>query len=156
MSVVKVFINTFDLSGAYTGFQEVTDDADQSALRKVSQKLDNNTYDVGVFKNTNFELKLRNDHGKFSDPTVLQSIFVEKRIDSVVKVTWNANEESVICGVAICGQVTLGDDINIFYGLLNDITTSQNIRDQKIKFSCQGLESFFSRVETNYADQPGS
>ncbi len=156
MSQVKVFINTFDANGSYSGFQEVTTDCDQSSLQKVSQKLDNSEYDVGVFKNTSFNLSLRNDHGKYSDTDVTQSIFISKRIDSIVKVTWNANDEDVLCGFAICGQAILGDDENIFYGLLNDITSSQNIDIQKIKFSCQGLESIFERVETNYSSLTAS
>lgn len=156
MSQVKVFINTFDANGAYSGFTEVTNDTDESTLQKVSQKLDNDTYDVGVFKNTSFNLSLRNDHGKYSDTDVIQSIFLRKRIDSIVKVTWNANDADVICGFAICGQAVLGGDKNIFYGLLNDITSSQNINDQKIKFSCQGLESIFDRVETNYSSLTAS
>lgn len=156
MSNVKVFINTFDLSGSYSGFQEVTDDTDTQSLQKVSQKLDNNNYDVGVFRNTSFNLKMRNDHGKFSEPGSEQTIFVEKRIDSIVKVTWGSNFDDVICGVAICGEAILGDDVNVFYGLLNDVATTQDIRDQKISFSCQGLEAIFDRVETNYSSLSGS
>lgn len=151
MSQVKVFINTFDTLGNYSGFQEVTKDANESTLQKVTQKLDNNEYDVGVFKNTSFNLSLRNDGGKFSEPDVLQSIFINKRIDSIVKVTWGPNDYDVYCGFSVCGQDFLGEDQNVFYGLLNDVATSQDIQDQNIKFSCQGLESIFDRVETNYS-----
>lgn len=156
MSQVRVFINTFDLLGNYSGFQEVTNDVDKNSIGTVRQRLDNSAYEVGVFKNTNLNLKLRNDHGKYSDPGVLQSIFVKKRIDSIVKVTWFANDDLPICGSAICGEAMLGDELNVFYGMLNDVASKQDIRDQKIKFSCQGMESLLDRVETNYGSLSGS
>jgi len=156
MSQLRVYINTFDDRNVYSGFVEYTNDTDESSLQRVSQKLDNNQFDVGVYKNTNFNLALKNDDGKFSEVGVTQSIFISKRIDSIVKITWQNAGSQAICGIAICGDAILGDEKIIFYGLLNDIATFQNIRDQKIKFSCQGLESIFQRVETNYSSLNGS
>lgn len=152
MSRVRVYISPVSPTGGHTGFVDYTGDTDFTTLQKISQKLDNNEFDVGIFKNTNFNLKLRNDHGKFSDKNVAQSIFRSTREGSLVKVTWEQDENSPICGIAICGVDILTEEINVFYGILNDIASSQNIRDQKIRFSCQGLESVFSRVETNFSD----
>lgn len=151
MSQVRVYINTFDEGGDYTSFQDVTSDVDARSIPSITQKLGNNDYDVGLYRNSNLSLFFRNDHGKFSEVGVFQSIFVNKRIDSLVKVTWQLGSEAPICGVAICGEAQLGPEVNIFYGLLNDTTSTQNIKDQRIKFSIQGLESIFDRVETNFS-----
>ena len=157
MNFVKIYIQTFDSALDYTGeFIEVTDDVDSRSLGKVKQKIDGSNFDVGIFKFTDFKFTLRNDHGKYSDPGVLQSIFTTKRIDSIVKVTWSENEDGPICGIAICGEVALGDESNVFYGLLNDSSSTQNIRDNKISFSVQGLESVFKKVETNFSALTGS
>ena len=151
MSQITVSINTTNNLGVYSGFQDVTKYVNLSGLGNVSQKLDNSQYDVGVFRNTNMSISLTNENGKFSDPSVLQSIFINKRIDSIVKVEWRESDDLPICGSAVCGDAILGGDEVLFYGLLNDIASSQNIRDQIIKFSVQGLESIFDRVETNYS-----
>lgn len=157
MNFIKISIQTFDSNLDYTGeFIDVTDDVDIRSVGKIKQKVDGSNFDVGIFRFTDFKFTLRNDHGKYSEPGVLQSIFTDKRIDSIVKVEWSQNEFGPICGIAICGEDTLGDDVSTFYGLLNDSSSTQNIRDNKITFSVQGLESIFNKVETNFSALSGT
>lgn len=151
---VRVYVQTFDESLAYSGtFIEITEDVVDGSAGKIKQKIDNSTYDVGLFNFTDLSLELRNDHGRYSAVGNLESIFTFRRTDSIVKVTWNNGPDDYpMCGIAICGEDYLAGEVNVFYGLLNDIASTQNIRDQKIKFSVQGLESIFEKVETNYSD----
>lgn len=158
LSFVKVYVQAFDEDKNYTGsFTEITSDVDLSSIGKIKQSIDNQNFNVGVFKYTNLNLKVNNTSGKYSEPGNLRSIFINKRIDSIVKVTWCEEEEGgPICGIAICGNAVLGGEINVFYGLLNDIASSQDIADSILNFSVQGLESLFSRVATNYSSLSGS
>ena len=152
MNFVRIYIQTFNSALDYTGeFIEVTDDVDKSSLGNISQQIDNDEYDVGTFKYTDFKFTLRNNHGRYGDIGALQSIFTDKRTDSIVKVTWSNNHIGPVCGATICGNSYLTVEKNVFYGLLNDRGSKQNILDNKISFSVQGLESVFDTVETNFS-----
>jgi len=148
-------MQTFDNSLEYTGeFIDVTSDVEVGSVGTIRQKLDNNNFDVGAFRYSDFSFTIDNTQGKYGEPGVLQSIFTDKRIDSLVKVTWSMNDIddiNSICGLAIAGDCYLSDEENVFYGLLNDVATTQNITDNKLKFSVQGIESIFSKIETNYS-----
>lgn len=152
MNYVKIYIQTFNSSLNYTGeFVEVTGDVNKSNLGSIKQKIDNDTYNVGTFKYTDFRFTLRNNHGKYGDVGTLQSMFTDKRTDSIVKVVWSNVDVGTICGAAVCGNSVLPVEKNVFYGLLNDRASKQNILDNRISFSVQGLESIFETVETNHA-----
>lgn len=151
MSYLRFYIKPQDNSGGYSGdFTEITSDVDMSSLSSIKQNLENSEFDVGTFKYSDLNIKLRNDHGRYSEPGVEQSIFLEKRTDSIIKVTWSVEDNGPICGIAICGEAILSEEVVIFYGILNDSTSKQNIKDNRITFSIQGLESIFDRVETAY------
>jgi hypothetical protein len=152
MSFLKVYIKPFKGDLTYEDdFVEVTSDVDLSGIGKITQKLDNNEFNVGSFKFTNLGFTLSNDQGLYSEPGVLRSIFVNKRKDSIVKVTWSQEDDGPICGVAICGSSYLADEKTLFYGLLNDTATTQAISRSELSLSAQGIESIFSTTETNYS-----
>lgn len=149
MSRLRVYIKPFDDLGNYvTDFIEVTDDVDENSLASIKKEIDSTEYNAGVFKFSNFSLTMANEHGKYADVDVFQSIFRYKRTDSIVKVTWNPNTYDT----PIAGQyVLVGDDIVIFEGLLSDEATTLQIKDQKIKFQCLGYESLFSRMTVPFS-----
>ena len=150
MSKLTVYINPLDENGAYEGFQEVTKDVDLNAIGKITRKLDNNNYNVGLFSFSNTSLRLRNDHGFYSEPGQPRSIFKSKRTDSLVKILWSEGEPA-ICGSAICGISVLGPELEIYKGFINDDSLASDIDDQKVKFAVLGMESLFDRVETPFA-----
>ena len=150
-SYTRIFIQTFNSNLDYDGnWIEVTSDVDFSGIGSIKQQIDNNDFDVGTFKFSDFNLRFRNEHGRFSDVGVLQSIFQNRREDSLVRIDWSEGKDNEpICGIAICGEAILHQDITIFTGLINDVASFQNLKDNKITFKVQPLESIFARVEVN-------
>ena len=145
-----MYIKTFDNVGNYVAdFQEIT--ADVISLGNIAQQLDNSEYDLGIFRNGGFSLKLKNTNGKFSNVDDTRSIFRARRAGAQVKVTWDIRDNDLICGFFNCGEVILGEQVIIYEGLLSDIVSQSTINDQTIDFKIQGFESLFDTTSVPFA-----
>lgn len=139
----RAYINPFDDSGNYSGWQEVTADVDFSSLGSIDFALDNTEYDIGVFKCSNISLTLRNEHGKYSDIGSPETIFKYKRNNSQVKITWSSNFDPVCGLIPADGSAELCQEIVVFSGLLNDDSFVMNLSDRKVQFDILGREALF-------------
>jgi len=149
MSKFRVYIKPFKDDGTYGDFVEVTGNVDARSISTINREIDSTEYNAGVFKFSNFSIVLSNEHGKYSDVDVFQSIFRYKRTDSVIKITWTPNAfDDHVAGLHV---LTDEDDLTIFEGLINDKATTLNIKKQNIKFQCLGYESLFEKMEVPFA-----
>lgn len=141
----RVYINPFDDDGNYTGFVDVTKYVNMTSVSDITQDIDSAEYQLGVFRYPNLQLRLNNQSGKFSDVEVVQSIFRFRRADSQVKVTYSVQEEGPYCGVAICGECFLSEEITLYTGLINDESFSTSVKNQDVTVRVLGFESVFTR-----------
>lgn len=139
----RVYINPFDESGNYSDYIEVTDDLKKGGIGSINQDLDNTEYDIGVYRVSNFNIVLRNDHGHYSDVGEIQTIFHYKRSESLIKITWEIEEDGPLLGTAESGSGFMSEEKTMFIGLLNDESLSMDLEDQDIKFTCLGRETLF-------------
>lgn len=151
MAKLKVYINPRDESGNLTSFIEVTDDVDLNSLNKISLLIDNDEFNVGQFEYNDFSIKLRNDHGRYSDITSVKSIFRFRRGGCPIKVTWQKDTIGPICGIAIAGSAVLGSEEEIVSGILNDEDSIIDADTQQISFRILTKDSIFSEVETPFS-----
>jgi hypothetical protein len=152
MSRFRVYIKPFDESGEYLAdWLDVTEDVDMDGLTVMKQSLDNNEYDVGIFKNSGVTLKLINAEGQYADAGQPGSIFKFRRMNSLVKITWEIMHQDVICGFAICGNVALSEEVIAFEGLLDDRGLKQNADDQSLTFKVLGKEAVLDQVEVPFS-----
>lgn len=151
--MIRCYIKPFNDTGEYvTNWSEVTDYIDIGKIGTLKQELDNNEYDVGIFGYNSLSITLENESGIFSDIDATQSMFKYKRANSLFKITWSLNPHPLQCGLFVCGEGVLNDEIDLFTGLINDDSASSNINDQKIKFKILGKESIFSQEIVPYSD----
>lgn len=141
----RVYINPFDDDGNYTGFVDVTKYVNMTSVSEITQDIDSSEYQLGVFRYPNLQLRLNNQSGKFSDVEVVQSIFRFRRADSQVKVTYSVQEEGPYCGVAVCGECFLSEEITLYTGLINDESFSTSVKNQDVTVRVLGFESVFTR-----------
>jgi len=152
MSSFRIYLKPFDELGAYVSdWVDITQDVISTKLGNLARQIDANTFDVGVFKFNNFSLSVRNDHGLFGVADSLRSIFNFKRSDTQVRITWSLNFDGPFCGTAICNIATLGEEIDIFQGLLNDLSAQTDTRNQQLTFQVLGLESIFTKVKAPFS-----
>ena len=148
MSRIRVYIKPFKDDGEYGDFIEVTDDVDINGVSSIRASIDSTEYDAGVFKFSNFTIKLANESGRYSDVDVFQSIFRTRRNDSIVRVTWDPNAfDDAVAGLHVLGE----NETTVFEGLLSDDATKLNLKDQKINFQCLGYESLLERTEVPFS-----
>lgn len=147
MSRFRAFIVPFNQDGTYGTEQEITSDVNFSSISAVKQQLDNNQYNVGVLTYNDFNLKLRNEHGHYSQVGEVNSIFNIKRNDSIFRLYWQIDSFLPICGVAVCGTAQLSEVKLVYEGFIRDDSTSESPRDKAIKLKVLSLESIFSQVE---------
>lgn len=151
MSRVRVYIKPFVSPGVYADeFTEISDDVID--IGSITQSLDNSTYDIGVFKNSGMKIRLRNDHGRFSEADQSTSIFKDKRVDSIVKITWSIEQRPLRAGFFSCYPYPIGDEQTLFEGLLTETSSTSDIARQYIEFRVSGYESLLDQIETPYAD----
>ena len=152
MSAFRVYINPKDDAGAFTGYQEVTSDVDLSSLASITEKIDNDEYDVGTFKFNTLTMKLRNEDGNYSDVENVESIFRDRRGGSKVQFRWQVQGHQTICGVAPCGmgRAKITPELTVYDGILNDDASKQDIDTQQITFKVLSSNSVLDEVETNF------
>lgn len=151
MSQYRVYIKPFLDTGEYQeNFIDVTRDV--LSLDKISQSLDNSTYDIGIFKTSGLKIRFRNDHGRFSEPGNAQTIFNFSRQDSLVRVTWSVQDYPITAGFFTLNPITIGTEETIFEGLLSDISGVSSVEDQFIDFRFAGFDSLLDRVVVPYGN----
>jgi hypothetical protein len=147
VGVFKVYLKTFDYDGTYES--EFTDvSRDVLKVSDVKESLDNTEYDVGVFKLNRIGITLRNDHGRFSPPPNYRSFFKSKMRDTQVRITWNIRPDPLCVGVNFPpGHFgPLGEEIEVFRGLMTELTNKGNVDAQTVDFDAVGMESLLDKV----------
>ena len=154
MSRLRAYIKPRNTNGDFLPeFIEVTEDVDFDATGNISQLIDNNEFNVGQFKFSDFDLKLRNQLGAYSDVDVLQSIFRTRRAGSQFKLTWSPSDQSPQCGDSIAGNsygATIDSPVDVFIGVINDEASKLDIDDQQITFSVLSTDSIFTTIEAPF------
>lgn len=150
----RVYLKQFDDAGQYVDdWTEITEDVDTGALADIRQVIDDDQYDVGVFKFSDFAIKLRNEHGLYSDVGELRSIFKFKRNGTRVRLTWQFQDFEPYPGVFVPGDSIVGnDEVEVFEGLLSDEASEIDVKDQIVNFKVRGLESIFTTKVVPFAD----
>ena len=142
----RVYINPFDDLGVYTGYVEVTSDVTFDDVGAIAQQLDNTDFNLGVYRNSNFNVTFRNDRGTYSDVGNPQSIFHYTRANSLIKITWETETTNNLAGWMIAGQTWLSTETTVFVGLLNDDSLTMDLTDQAVQFTCMGRESVLGQM----------
>lgn len=151
MSRFRVYLKQFDENGAYVSdFTEITRDV--SSLGALSQQLDNTDYGIGVYRNSGFSITMRNDAGTYGEADTLKSVFKYKRSDSIIKITWDFRDYDLICGFFSPGAEVLTEEVEIFRGLISEVSSSSDIMSQDVKFQVLGYETLFEREVVPYDD----
>lgn len=151
MARFRIYLKTFDTEGEYqSDFIEITRDVVK--IGAITQILDNTEYDIGIYRNSNCKITVRNDHGKYLEPDGLRSIFPFKRTGSIVKITWDIRDYDLCVGFFKAGEELLGHEITIFEGLLDEVPASSSIVDQSVEFTILGFESLFDKVLVPFGD----
>jgi len=155
MGVLKAHIKPFDTDGNYAAdFIEVTRDVTMNSIKSINQSLDNNEYNIGIYRPTNFTVKMNNSEGAYSDVTNLESIFNLKRNESLFKIEWALNDRPMVSGQSVAGDIVqsvLSPDIALFTGLLNDESLAMDLDRQENNFRVLGRESIFKNVLTPFS-----
>lgn len=152
MAKFRYYVKPRDIDGNLTEFVEITDDIDLQSIGKIPQKLENDEFDIGVFKFDSFGFRVRNDHGLYSDVGEENTIFKYKRDGCPFKLTWQRDEKVPLAGSAIAGSSFLGSETDVIYGLLNDDSSVLNTDTQQLNFQIFSMDSVFEKTETNYAE----
>lgn len=155
MGQIRTFLKVFDASGDYVSeFLDISEDV--LDVGDIQIGIDNTEYDVGSVKNSSLKIKLRNDTGKYSDIDDFLSIFEFSRKNSIVRVEYRKNVDPLIAGFFLPGQKPLDNNIVIFEGLLNEVTSSSDIKNQFANFTVLGYESVLGETQVPYSSITGT
>lgn len=150
MGIFKTYINPFDDFGAYTDFVDTTSDTDLRSFSSIVQNIDNEEFNVGVFNFNNFTVGFRNDHGRFSQATDVESIFRFKRSDSIFKINWRIGNPLIAGCFRVGIDSWVGEEVTLFKGLMVDDGSPTTVREEAVRFPVLGLESIFNRAEVPF------
>lgn len=154
MSRLAVYLKPFidDLGSGYVAdWVDVTKDV--VSLGSLTQQLDQNEYDLGVFKSGQVKLTLQNDHGRYGDVGSIETIFKYKRGNSLVKVEWEPGNQPLIAGFFRAGHPDsiVSEPVTVFQGLLSDIGTQSDIDAVTVEFEVLGYEQLLSEIVVPYS-----
>lgn len=157
MSRFRVYLKTWNSTGTALedNETEITDYIDYNGIATISESSDSSPFDVGVFKYSHLKFKLNNVDGIFSNVGTSRSIFKYTRRNSRFRITWDLNDDGPICGIAICGNAFLSEEIDLFWGLLNDDATTMDLRDNFINFQARGMDSLLDNYLVPDTFNPG-
>jgi len=152
MARFQAYILPLNDDGTYqSDWVNVSKYTDWGKLSKISQKLDNNEFEVGLFRYNNFGVSFFNESGLFSEVGSNSTIFKFKRSDSKVRITWSRNDFDVYPGLFYPGTVYPHKEQVIFEGFLDDSATALDVRRQVVSMKSLGYESIFSKVTTPFS-----
>lgn len=141
----RVYLKTFDAFGNYDAdYSEISSDV--LKVGTITQSLDNSEYDVGIFRNGTCVVQVRNDHGHFSEPGQLRTLFLYRRSGSLMKITWDRKDYDLCCGFFKAGDQTLAREVVIFEGILDEVPAASQIDDQILDLTVMGFESLLDRA----------
>lgn len=144
MSHFKVYMKIFKKNGTYEAdFRDITDFVEK--IGDISIDTDSSEFQIGVYRNSNVSITLDNKSGIFSDVGEPTSIFKYKRASSIIKITYEIQNDGPWCGTAICGDEFLSEEVEIFKGLVNDDSALEAVKDENVNFSLLGFESLFEQ-----------
>lgn len=152
MASIKVYLKPFTITGQYQSeFIDVTDYVER--LGDITIDSDSSGYDIGVYRNSGFQLTLNNRDGLFSDIESPNTMFKFKRGDSIVKVTYDIADFvlKTTAATSFYDQY-VSNEVTLFEGLLNDESLTEEVRKESVSFRVIGFESLFSEkvVFPNY------
>jgi hypothetical protein len=151
VSAFRAYIRPFVSLGVYGEEIEVTDEIITQSVSAINQKIDQSEYEVGFFTFGSFAISFRNEKGKFLDAVEPSSIFQVKRDQSIFILRWTPGVRPPICGFATCGIATLGGEVEIFRGIIEDKATSLNFKNKTITFTILDIFGALSRVPYDFA-----
>lgn len=164
MSVIRVYLKPFVghttevpdpnypdmiyMNGIYADeWTDVTDDVDEDSISEISRQIENDEYNIGVFRYNELTISFKNIDGRYSEADTEKSIFKFKRSESQIKITWDIQPFKPICGVVKAGEFQLFDEEIILYdGIINDDVYVTDIDQQKAVFKVLGYESLLQRI----------
>lgn len=143
MSSIRVYIKPFTQLGEYAAdFIEVTDYVEKVGDMTIDS--DSSGYDIGIYRNSGFNLQLNNRDGLFSDVGTPNSMFNYKRSNSIVKVTWDiANFVLTPTAADSMFDQYVSSEVIIFEGLLSDESLTEDAKQEKTNFRVLGFETLF-------------
>jgi len=148
---INVYLKTFDANGIYDDWVDISKYVLSVGQLKIG--IDSSEYQIGVYQYPNATIKLNNRGGEFNDVGDVngRSLFVFKRNDSQIKITYNLMDEGPYCGTAIAGVSYLSDEVEIFKGLIVDDSFRQDALTEEVSFKILGRETLFNRTEVDFA-----
>ena len=143
----RVYLKPFDPYGEYQAdYVDHTKDVDDSSFTSIQQKIEGSDFDLGVFVFGSLPLTLNNENGNYSDVDAPESIFNFSRNNSLIKITYIADEDAPYAGVMRAGYAHAGIEVEVFEGLLNDESLKLDIDSQKSTFQVLSKDSVLSTV----------
>lgn len=151
MSRFTCYITPFLEDGTYGTEVEVTDHVIIDSFSNISQQIDSNEYDVGVLTFNDLDVRLRNESGLYSEPSVVGSMFRYKRSDSIFRVAWQIENQGCVCGFATAGLTKLSTVETVYEGLINDEASTTDLVTQQTTLKVLNMESILSKVLVPFA-----
>jgi len=132
-------------------FIDVSRDVVLNGVGKLKQYLDNNEFDIGIFRHANFSLKLVNRNGKYSDVDGINTIFKSTRSNSIVRLEWDANPVLFSLGFHPYGEFGYSERQLVGDFFLNDDSLRGRANDETVRFDCLGKSVLFDQETVPFA-----
>jgi len=126
-------------------FIDVSEFVVQKGVGKLITQLDNNTYDIGVLKNTAFNLTLMNTDGRFNAAEKNESIFNFTRNKSLVLLEWDVLSEPLSLGFHPAGRFPPSTRQKVGEFLLNDDSLKGRAVLEAVTFKCFSKTILFNQ-----------
>lgn len=148
MGKIKVEIRPFDINGdLVSDYIDVTNDV--ANIGTISNKIERDDYEIGIFTIDNIKITLRNKDGTYSDVDNTSSLFDFKRDGARLRVQWS-NDDVPVFGGAVFGANSFIQTLNVFEGVLNARSNTQNIVDQNVSFDVVSYDYLLTQYEKPY------
>lgn len=145
----RVYLKPFNADGTYSSTWVEISKYCQN-LGTLSIDTDSSDFQIGVFRTSNVTLHLNNITGIFSDVDSPASMFLYKRAESLVKITYEFGDDESWCGVSEIEECYLSEEIEVFQGLLNDDTFLEDAKTAFVEFIVFGFESLLDKEQAPF------
>lgn len=151
MSAFRFYLSVPTAQGEYSDFQEITEYVLESSVGRLTQKLSSNEYDIGTIKFNKITIHLDNKSALFSEVGNVLSMFTYKRDETILRITWDSNNQPIYCGSTPCGHAFLDAPVEVYKGLLEDNSSKFDAELQIQKFNFLGLASVIGKTQVPFS-----
>ena len=136
---------------------DVSEYVDAASVGNLTEALDFNSVNIGVFRNSSISLKMNNELGTFSQGGKAGSVFTQARDRTLVRILYKEAVNSAKTGFATAGSLQnayMSPEQTVFLGVIAEKGTKESADQSTVTFQVLSIDSLLDKADAVSSGTP--